>query len=85
MHEMIGPKLAERMGVELRERAAEWLSLDRALVYEAAPTLTYRVLGWLLVLVTAAGVVGPWGMALRRRARKAAEAPPEPERDETLQ
>ena len=55
---------------EMRERAAEWLSLDRALVYEAAPTLTYPALGWMLVLATAAGGAAGWRIALRRRARR---------------
>jgi len=55
---------------ELQARAAEWLSPERALVYESVPTLTYGSLGWLLVGLIAVSALALWTRATGARRRR---------------
>jgi predicted Zn-dependent peptidase len=53
----------------LRTFAAEQLAMDRALVFRAAPTVTYRAAGWMLAVISAVFGFVLWRVLVRRRAR----------------
>jgi predicted Zn-dependent peptidase len=53
----------------LRSFAAERFAMDRALIFRAAPTVTYRAAGWMLAAIAAVVALGLWRLLARRRAR----------------